>query len=51
MLASGAFIIENPEKAGDTNATSLAAVGSALKVYSAILQLKPDGSGRHWRTW
>jgi len=40
MLASGAFISENPEKAGDTNAMNLAAVGSALKAYSAILQQK-----------
>lgn len=42
MLASGAFIIESPEKAGDTNAMNLAAVGSVLKVYSAILKPKPD---------
>lgn len=42
MLASGAFIIENPNKAGDTNAMNLAAVESTLKVYSAILQQKPD---------
>jgi hypothetical protein len=38
MLASGAFLIENPGKAGD----DLTAVESALKVYSAILQQKPD---------
>lgn len=42
MLASGAFIIENPDKAGDVNAMNLAAVESTLKVYSAILQQKPD---------
>ena len=42
MLASGAFMIESPDKAGDTEAMNLAAVGSALKVYSAILQQKPD---------
>ena len=42
MLASGAFIIENPGKAGDRNAMNLAAVESVLKVYSAILQQKPD---------
>jgi hypothetical protein len=47
MLASGAFIIENPEKAGDMNAMNLAAVGSALKVYSSILQQKPDAK---WKT-
>jgi hypothetical protein len=42
MLASGAFLIENPAKAGDVAAMNLAAVGSVLKVYSAILQQKPD---------
>ena len=47
MLASGAFIIENPEKASDTNVMNLAAVESAIKVYSAILQLKP---GAKWKT-
>jgi len=42
MLASGAFMIENPAKAGDVAAMTVAAVGSVLKVYSAILQQKPD---------
>jgi hypothetical protein len=42
MLASGAFIIENPDKAADTRAMNLAAMGSVLKVYSAILQQKQD---------
>jgi hypothetical protein len=42
MLASGAFIIENPGKSSDTKAMNLAAVESALKVYSGILQQKPD---------
>jgi len=42
MLASGAFIIENPDKAGDTNAMNLAAVESTLKVYNGIVQQKPD---------
>jgi hypothetical protein len=42
MLASGAFLIENPAKAGDVAAMNVAAVGSVLKVYSAILQQKPD---------
>jgi hypothetical protein len=46
MLASGAFIIENPEKAGDTNAMNLAAVESVLKVYSGILQQKPDAKSK-----
>ena len=31
MLASAAFLIENPDKAADTKATTLAAVESALK--------------------
>jgi hypothetical protein len=42
MLASGAFLIENPVKAGDVAAMNIAAVGSVLKVYGAILQQKPD---------
>jgi len=42
MLASGAFLIENPTKAGDTHAMNVAAVESVLKVYSAILQQKSD---------
>ena len=47
MLASGAFLIENPAKAGDVAAMNIAAVGSVLKVYSAILQQKPDAK---WKT-
>jgi hypothetical protein len=42
MLASGAFAIENPDKASDGFATAQAAVESVLKFYSAILQQKPD---------
>src|SRR5882762_1757209 len=42
MLASGAFLIENPAKAGAVAAINVAAVESVLKVYSAILQQKPD---------
>ena len=42
MLASAAFIIENPGKAGDTKAMNLAAAESVLKSYSAILQQKPE---------
>src|SRR5882724_8180607 len=40
MLASGAFQIENPDKAADTKATDLAAVESVLKTYQAILKQK-----------
>ena len=47
MLASGAFLIENPAKAGDVAAMNVAAVESVLKVYSAILQQKPDAK---WKT-
>jgi hypothetical protein len=47
MLASGAFLIENPAKAGDVAAMNVAAVESVLKVYSAILQQKPDTK---WKT-
>ena len=46
MLASAAFMIENPEKAGDHNALNLAAVGSVLKVYTAILQQKSDAKSK-----
>jgi hypothetical protein len=46
MLASGAFQIENPDKAADANATSLAAVESVLKTYQSILQQKPDAKAK-----
>jgi len=46
MLASGAFIIENPGKAGDTKAMNLAAVESVLKTYQAILQQRPDAKAK-----
>jgi hypothetical protein len=46
MLAGGAFIVENPRNASDTNAMNLAAVGSVLKVYTAILQEKPDARSK-----
>jgi hypothetical protein len=46
MLASGAFQIENPDKAGDGRATALAAVESVLKTYQAILKQKPDAKAK-----
>src|SRR5713226_1617384 len=46
MLASGAFQIENPDKAADTKATNLAAVESVLKTYQTILQQKPDAKAK-----
>jgi carboxypeptidase Q len=46
MLASTAFLIENPDKAADTNAMNLAAVESVLKTYQAILQQKPDAKAK-----
>ncbi|PYT72372.1 MAG: hypothetical protein DMG39_10130 [Acidobacteria bacterium] len=46
MLASGAFQIENPNKAGDGKATALAAVESVLKAYQAILKQKPDAKAK-----
>lgn len=42
MLGSGAFLIENPDKAANTKGVNLAAVESVLKIYQAILQQKPD---------
>jgi hypothetical protein len=41
MLASTAFLIENPEKSSDLGAMNLAAVESVLKTYNAILQQEP----------
>ena len=46
MLASGAFQIENPDKAADGKATALAAVESVLKTYQAILKQKPDAKAK-----
>jgi hypothetical protein len=46
MMASGAFQIENPDKAADAKATALAAVESVLKTYQAILSQKPDAKSR-----
>jgi hypothetical protein len=46
MLASGAFVIENPGKAGDMKAMNLAAVESVLKTYQAILQQRPDAKAK-----
>jgi carboxypeptidase Q len=46
MLARGAFIIENPGKAGDTKAMNLAAVESVLKTYQAILKQRSDAKAK-----
>jgi len=46
MLASGAFQIENPDKAADTKGTDLAAVESVLKTYQAILKQEPDAKAK-----
>jgi hypothetical protein len=46
MLASGVFLIENPDKAADTKATALAAVQSALKTYQAILKQKQEARAK-----
>jgi len=46
MLASGAFLIENPAKAGDVAAMNVAAVRSVLRVYTAILQQKSDAKSK-----
>ncbi len=42
MLASAAFLIENPSKTSDLGAMNLSAVESVLKMYRAIIQNKPD---------
>ena len=46
MLASAAFQIENPDKAGDGKAIGLAAVESVLKTYQSILKQKPDAKAK-----
>jgi hypothetical protein len=46
MLASAAFLIENPGRADDRNAMNLAAMESVLKAYAAILQQKPDAKAK-----
>ncbi len=46
MLASAAFLIENPGKADHRNAMNLAAVESVLKTYTAILRQKPDAKAK-----
>lgn len=46
MLASTAFLIENPDRVNDHNAMNLAAVESVLKAYTAILQQKPDSKAK-----
>jgi hypothetical protein len=46
MMASGAFQIENPDKAADGKTVALAAVESVLKTYQAVLQQKPDAKAK-----
>jgi hypothetical protein len=46
MLASTAFLVENPDKGVDTKALNLAAVESVLKTYGAILQQKPEAKAK-----
>ena len=46
MLASTAFLVENPGKASDLDAMNLSAVESVLKSYRAILQQKPDAKAK-----
>jgi hypothetical protein len=46
MMASGAFQIENPDKAADSKAIALAAVESVLKTYQAILQQEPTAKAK-----
>ena len=42
MLASAAYLIENPGKTSDVGAMNQSAVESVLKTYQAIVQNKPD---------
>jgi hypothetical protein len=45
-FGSAAYIIEHPEKAGDTDAQFVAGVESALKSYSAIVKSDPDAKSK-----
>lgn len=42
MLAMGAFIVENPDKANDLDAQQLAGVTGALTAYRSMRTLQPD---------
>jgi hypothetical protein len=45
-FGSAAYIIEHPDKAGDTAAQFVAGVESALKAYSAIVKSDPQARSR-----
>ena len=45
-FGSAAYIIEHPDKAGDTAAQFVAGVESALKAYSAILKTDPQARSK-----
>ena len=45
-FASAVFIIEHPDKKGDTTAQFIAGVESALKTYSALLKTDPDAKSK-----
>lgn len=44
IYGSAAFIIENPDRASDDEAVYLAGLESSLKVYEAILKVKPKAT-------
>jgi hypothetical protein len=46
LLSSGAFVIENPEKAQDDKAQYLAAVEGVLKAYQSIIREKPQATSK-----
>ena len=45
-FASAVYIIEHPDKKGDTTAQFIAGVESALKAYTALLKSDPDAKSR-----
>jgi hypothetical protein len=45
-FGSAAYIIEHPDKAGDTDSQFIAGVESALKSYSAIVKSNPDAKSK-----
>jgi len=46
-LSQAAFVIENPDKAKDLSASSLAAMESMLKAYEAILKDNPKAKSKY----
>ncbi len=46
LLGTGAFVIQNPEKAKDRHAVNLSGAESVLRVYKAILKKDPGATSK-----